>query len=382
MPCEDRTADLIRQALTAEADRAPDTGQILHTVLDAGEPHRRGRTLRMLPVAAAVVIAAAGIPIGIHALAPSPHAKTTPAAADVCGPGNVPATRAGSPPASLACYLPTNLPPGFFPEERTVTKIGPPPAGSHQEIAEWMNFSQSSPGGLLVLDAGRTPNLSPWRLDPQLPFHVSRVGQLRHVTVNGRPGTLEVAFFAATTGNNGSYYEDAVAWSPQPGVVLTLQLSGLPVDQASVVLDIANSVVRTDAPSPLPFQLPPLPKNTALAAESVSGTSPTEWMIDGAIDRDPSRRPARTMLSITWGLYYESETQPYLSDLAHKANATVQGVPAFLKAAPGSGFLVLKLGGLDLTVRYAGPISKAELLHIVNGTTFYPHVQYPWMGQH
>src|ERR1700760_265489 len=115
MPYEDRTADLIRQALTTEADRAPDTGQVLNAVLGASKPrHHHRRALRMVPAMAAVVIVAAGIPIGLHALAPSPHAPATTATADVCGPGNVPATKPGSPPVAVACHLPAEMAAGLF----------------------------------------------------------------------------------------------------------------------------------------------------------------------------------------------------------------------------------------------------------------------------
>lgn len=263
MLSDHRTDELIRQALAAEADRAPTATSVWPAVMQTGDtakPNataRQGSPNRRRGVVAAVLVAATVILLGLDLLVPLDSMQAPPSAATqgaptqgASPPSQVPAHTSGaasgggsccpSTPATgalsglLARYLPTWLPAGWARADTPVYHASSAAAG-------WVSWMR--PGGMPNFAWGLTLTIG---AAPQLTTVTTQVGPLRQVDVCGVAGTLRVAT-EKVGGANTTLYDDDLWWSPSPGWVVTVSMTRQPVDTAADLARIAGSVVTCDA---------------------------------------------------------------------------------------------------------------------------------------
>lgn len=280
MLSDQRTDQLIRQALAVEADRAPTATSVLQAVLQAGgaavpdaSAGQRSLVCRrgVVAAAAAMVVAAAAIPLGHHSLGPSDHAQATPSSALVQSaslPSDTPSSAfsaTGEPvcttaattravPAWLARYERTWVPPGWVGAVCPVYHAPGDPAVS----LSWLH-----PGGVPNFESGLTLTIGAM---PQPTTVITQIGPLRTVDVFGVRGTLRVATEQVGSADT-TVYDDDLWWSPEPGVVLTVSMTRMPTDPVADLARVARSVAVGDVAAAVPAHLPGLAGGIALVPE-------------------------------------------------------------------------------------------------------------------
>lgn len=335
----------------------------------------------VIPAAAAVVVVAAGIPVAVSHLSgngPAPSAGSAPSAC-----AQAPATPApGGELTFPMCYLPATLPAGFVGLSREVSQGNSDAAKVPPTILSWTKPAHGSqPAQHLYLSIAPAAHFEPelFTVDDEISIlddptpagsniaHTKQIGPDRPVDINGVTGTRRVLQLIENLHQRSIGTFDAVAWSPAPGVVLTLHLTGDSGDQSDTLLAVARSVAPSSDTVTLPFQVPAMPDGATLASVSVVGTSPRNWEANAMFNTPtPGLR-----FFMSWGPAYRSDRMP--------VNATARGVGAFYEHnSVGDGDINLTAEGNTLVVQGR---AKDELEGIANGMTFQPDTQYPWLGR-
>jgi hypothetical protein len=319
----------------------------------------------VLAAVAAVVVLAVAIPVGLRLSGPPPAA--------------VDPTATGGGPTIALNYHPTWVPPGWVTTSRTLV-----PDGLRDTI-------QGEGWALATSPQDHSDNSLDFSQDRQLDsVPATTTAPPRHVTVNGRAGLLEFGtadidetpYYVNGSGNT-SHGKDKivhelmseVAWSPRPGVFLSVTVQQVK-DGRDLVLRMARSVVadpplRTD----LPLKVGYLPAGAQSPGIGVTGTSPTNWTT-GA-NYLPIAGKVFTM-AVTWGPGARPLLTP--SQLAEATRVTVRGVRGYLLSSDSEATMQVQLHGWWLVVATSGPGSPAQLVKIVDTMQIYPTAIYPWLG--
>lgn len=376
--------ELIRAALLAEADRAPSDLEPSDLLGEVGPRRGVGRRLGvMIPAAAAVVVVAAGIPVAVSHLAGDRQVRTAASVPAGCAQQALPAPVAGSALSFPVCYLPTKLPAGWVGLSRQVTQGGiNKPKHSPMTILSWEKPGHGSQVAQdMWLSVGTAPDLEPEYFgadgeigivgDPtpaQPGFATTKqVGPDHPVDINGVAGTRRVLQTTVNLNHRLTGTLDTVAWSPAPGVVLTLHMGGATSDRVDTLLAVARSVAPSQEAVTLPFQVPAMPDGATFADLNVLGTSPRNWEAVADFNTPESG----STFTMSWGPAYRGDQMP--------VNATARGAGAFYEhISTGEGDIELTVDGNSLVVQGK---PEAELVRIADGMTFQPASQFPWLGR-
>lgn len=251
MLSDPRTDELIRQALAAEADRAPSPASVLSALEARGTARTKATTRRANPdrrrrvgVAAAVLATATAIILGTGLV---PFADGTRKPLSTSMDGGSPSPRSpsdrGSP--EVAGDICTNalvmagisglsvgwLPTGWVPANCLAYHDPSAPVSlSWMHAGGMPNFE---PGLTLTVGSAAQPTAIPTRMRSQ------------HFDGCGLNGTLRVA--TEQVGNSETtLYDDDLWWSPRSGVVVTVSMTRQSADPAADLVQIACSVGVTD----------------------------------------------------------------------------------------------------------------------------------------
>lgn len=326
MLSESRAEELIRAALAAQADRAPDPSDVL-AGLDVGRTARAHRDRRLGVVAAAVlVVLAFTIQAGVlHRGADYALTATTPRAA--------------------IGYRATWVPPGWVASGRVL------PQG--QDIVQAQLWR---PAGAVESQAtlGLVVSLQPVAEPP----HSSS----RPVDVHGSRGSLSV-------GSRGDTIETEVTWSLSTGRYAAIHLQQA-TDGGADALRMARSVVADPSfTMDVPYTFGFLPWDADPAGMNVSGDSPGDWVARGDFNDKLGYG-----VTVEWGPGL-TQVQP-------------GGAPVIVRGGSGryqtngvTCVLVTRQNGWWLQLRTTGWAPKSSLVGILDGMTFYPHADYSWLGR-
>ncbi|HEX5400793.1 MAG TPA: hypothetical protein VFX16_00680 [Pseudonocardiaceae bacterium] len=375
--------ELIRSALFAEADRAPSDIRPEDLLSEVGPRRGVGRRLGvMIPAAAAVVAVAAGIPVVVGHLAGDRQVRSAGSAPANC-PSQVHPVTAGAPLSFPVCYLPTKLPAGWVGWSREVNQGVDSTGKALPTVLSWEKPGHGSQRGeYMYLTIGAAADFAPegFVVDGEVsivpaptPYgsfaSTKQVGPDHQVDINGVTGTRRMVQAIENTRHRLIGTVDAITWSPAPGVVLTLHITGATgaQDEVDTLLAVARSVAPSTDTVTLPFQVPALPDGATLATETILGTSPRNWEAIAEFNRPGSENS----FLMSWGPDYGNHRMPN--------NATARGEGAFFEHAGGGGDISLPVHGSTLVVQ--GPANKTELGQIADGMTFQPDAEFPWLGR-
>lgn len=331
MPSE-RGSDLetlIRDVLTGQADRAPHRATVLAGVRWS-RAHRGNRRLAMVAAGVTVVLAAIGIPLGLH-LTSRPAAPVPPA--------NV---RIGRQPPDIPLpYRVDWLPPGYVVALRSAE-----PGGDH--VQRWEPADHSGPY-IEVDDYARPP-------------HTPRPPGAHFVVIGGFD-----CWYVTTQQQVMLVYEAG-------GHSFHVTVAGV-VDQVDVAEDVARQTqaMNLTKPDTVPQMLTfgELPTGFQAAYLTVQGTSPTSWTVtrtaDGPSDGDVAAALSTTQPSVT-----------------HQQSVRVRGRPGWfgpLTDDPIMVAVVVRLDGGWLTVHAKqDSLTVVQLTAIADGVGVYPDTNLSWLG--
>jgi hypothetical protein len=373
--------ELIRSALLAEADRAPSDLEPSDLLGEVGPRRGVGRRLGVvIPAAAAVVVVAAGIPVVVSHLAGDRQVQTAVSAPATCPPQELPPVTAGSALSFPMCYLPTKLPAGWIGWSREVAQGNDGTAKVPPTILSWEKPGHGSQRSqYMYLTIGTAAHFEPeaFTVDGEIgiveaPIPVGsniattkQIGPDHQVDINGVTGTRRVIQATENLHHTVFGTVDAVTWSPAPGVVLTLHITGATGDEVNTLLAVARSVAPSPEAVTLPFQVPAMPAGAKLVGLSVLGTGPRNW------EAVASFKTSETSFLVSWGPAYGIDRMP--------VNVTVRGAGAFYEHIDtGDGDIELTADGNALVVQGK---PEAELVRIADGMTFQPDSQFSWLGR-
>jgi hypothetical protein len=366
MLSEHETEDRIRTALRTQADRAPSAAEFLAD-LDARRTgrRRRQRTLGVVLAAAAVVAVAVAVPV-------------------VLRPGTT--TPAGVPGVALR-YAPTWVPPGWVQTGRDLDTADP------VQRIQWQRGSADDLSSI-ALHVSSQPD----------PFTATEAGSER-VEINGVAGRLTWGHYEVDTRGvlppsrtlDQSLaallheQEALVTWSPAPGVVITVTIDRQ-TDGRADALRLARSVVaRPGGGTDIPMTVPPVPPKSAGDGIAVSGTAPDRWTATVGSD-DGVFGTGQAIERVSWG---PGVPNP-LAGAGHVTEVTVRGGPGYVvtprsrKPSTVNGFtlvpdpsteVAVRVNGWWLVVTGYGPVTKADLVRVANGTRVRPTATFPWLGR-
>jgi len=337
MPSDVET--LIREVLTAQADRAPHRATVL-AGLRWGRTRRPHRRLAMAAAGVAVALAMIGVPIGLH-----PTGGPAPAASQ-------PVLKAQPPDFPLLFHA-TWLPAGYVMSMRGVqgsqlTERWEPRGSVQQETGTHIgnaNIQSGSP--FLQLDY--TP------VDVQ---QVTGKGGTQPVgqptDINGQAGILNTN--VSQENNVPGLHEATVTWAPRPDALLVMTAVNV-TDLTDVVVLVARSVVAggTDViAQPLTFGW--LPLGYRPDDLQIYGTSPADWVVTQLTTGTAGNHP--------W--------------IIASCSLNRQGVPPQLDQKTA---VDIPTDGGWLTVSSPGVLDTGSLKRIALGITVFPDVRFPWLGR-
>jgi hypothetical protein len=346
---DDATEELVRAALNRQATRAPHPAAV-RTALHAGRPART-RTPLVLAAAALAVLAAVGVPLGLHLTArpAAPPAAPTPAPVS---------TTAAPPPGTSMRYAPSFLPPGVVEEMRAAASDG-------TVSRTWQ--APGSPAG------GPVPSVRLLVTGPTGAYAdvVQQIAQVPHRTVHG----VTAGVFA----DDDAEQRSRLVWLPEPGTVINLTVTGMP-NSMDLVQRIADSIspdsAHTVATPLLVAPLPGLP-DTSL---TVHGDSPRTWVADwnAQNNADTSKNPGAITVS-----YGPGVAAPPTSG---GSPVRVDGqpgeyfpVPAGHQEVPGTAMVAVKLNGYWLEVSSLQP-GQSALLRAAGAVRVHAVPTPSWLG--
>lgn len=326
MLSETAAETLIREALNAQADRAPSASDVL-AGLETARARRHTPGLGVVAAAIAVLIAVV-IPVTLFD-------RETPEAA-------LPSR------AVLAIpYHPTWVPPGWTAHSRTLDD-----AGDQLPGFGWTPYGH--PGNSLFLTIGHS--------------RYPQAGPARQVTINGTTGFVTVGPTDTRNAFNGDpELETIVTWSPKLGTWLSIVMR-YDLDATDTVLRMARSVVAEPVLTDVPYRIGYLPPNAVANAIEIDGESPHAWAAGaGTI----GTAPGRIAVVVLWG----PDVRPLLRNTRP---TTVRGHTGYY--SPDQNAIQVMQDGWWLRVSAANT-TETQLLHVVNDMTFYPHADYSWLGR-
>jgi hypothetical protein len=309
---------LIREVLTAQADRAPHRATVL-AGLRWTRPRRSYRRFAMVAAGITVVLAMIGVPIGLHLT----NGDVTAA--------SQPVLLAQQPDIPLPYHV-TWLPAGYVATMRGVD--------TKTLTQRW---APKSVDRLLFDGATGTPYI-------QLDYQRAGGPGSGNVDVNGASGSLTDNGIAV---GGASPATAELRWQPRPGVLLMVSAVNVP-NLTSVVLHVARSVVAgSTGVVPRPMTLGWLPSGSHVDAVIVHGTSPNAWGVTCVLDAH-----ARESI-VSWATTKEGAYQIPLDPPLRAVHASLDG-----------GFLEVTSVDLD----------PGLLKRIADGAVVFPHADLAWLG--
>lgn len=329
---EDETEALLRDGLNRLATRAPDGNEVRNALARAESTRRRPVAL-MLAVAAAVMVAAVGVPTIVRGLT-----------SDSAGDNSAAAMRANG----LALqFRPTWLPDGFTEQYREVSP------GSRTQVRRWRQGQVGS--AEITLSTYSTQ-------DPEWSGTALRIATIQQqIIVGGRVGmvTDETATSAMLT------------WMPNSSQVLQLKVTSVP-GARDAGQRIADSVRPGVTPLRAELAFGPLPPGLTLMSSLVQGLSPADG--DSGVKAATTARPTVPAL--------RADVSSHAPQLQNAADVVVRGRPGHYlpSTKPDDPAVAVELAnGRWLVV--SGAFTQAELIAVANAVTVAPYPDYSWIGR-
>jgi hypothetical protein len=329
---EDETEALLRDGLNRLATRAPDGNEVRNALARAESTRRRPVAL-MLAVAAAVMVAAVGVPTIVHGLASDSSGDNSSAAM----PANGQALQ----------FRPTWLPDGFTEQYREVSP------GSRTQIRRWRQGQVGAAEITLSTFSAQDPEWSGTAL---------KIAALPdQIVVGGRVGMVSGESATSAT----------LTWMPNSSQVLQLKVTSVPGarDAGQRIADSVGSGV-TPLRSELAFG--PLPPGLMPMSSLVEGLSPTDG--DSSVKAATTARPTVPAL--------RADVSSRAPQLQNAADVVVRGRPGHYlpSTEPDDPAVAVQLAnGRWLVV--SGAFTQAELVAVANAVTVDPSPDYSWIGR-
>lgn len=354
MLSEPHTEDLIREALHAQAGRAPSTAAVFEGIdTTRAARTRRTRTAGLATVAAAVVAVAVVIPLALHAGGGS-------------GDGTVAIAAGAQQPRGFA---PGWVPSGWVTTNRVLDS-------GKQSSQMWQ------PRGEKPVPGADWVTLSTATTQPPLPGKQDRPPQ--SVTIDGAQGTLESGPVRVLVSGKPVVSKEMVqvSWQPKPGTWLTVRIEEKQADPGTV-LRMARSVTAVTTGTDVPFTFGFLPPDAEAGDIPISGT-PTVWTAGEPVLVLNVGRPRHIEVDAYWG---PGVPAPWTGNSKPVALSSGRGYyqdnrpPGNSPAGVATSSLSTRIDGSWLIVRAAGDVSEADMVKIADTMTFHPNVDYSWLGK-
>ena len=348
---------LIREVLTEQAERAPHRTAVLAGMRwGTRRPYRR---LAMVAAGVAVVLAAIGIPVGLHLTSHPQQPAIPPSPVLAARPADIPIP-----------YRVTWVPAGYVASMR---------AGSPPTVPTGMLLQYWEPRG----DDRATTD--PSSSSPYIDFRYSRLasnaglGQAQgaqDVSVNGATGKL--THDTSSRANDGKALDKAYLWwEPSTGIALSVTVVNVP-DPIDVAIRVARSVVSGGVGIPQALTFGDLPANYYVDYLQIDGTSPTDFTVTRIALEHGS---GLSHYTATW-----STSEP---SLTHQTAVTVRGKPGWfgqLPLEPTEWGVAVKLDAGHWLAVWSQPpdgspvATPAAVVPIANGMSIYPDGSLDWLG--